>query len=295
MDQHSTENPPRRLQLSDVVFVPPPPPPPRRLPGLLKLTRRSPITAPPANMVVPICRKMHLTGETDPVSAFAFGPATSAQPLLRPTAYTTTCCRLHLQPSKTQAIIPGLMSCLPHPIRIWLGSWFPEWNLPPRTVLKKRKEGWDEEFNAEKANYAKLRPLQGVVIPRLFGELVYDSEKTLLLSNIGGPCLSTPEGALLELDDLRQMLRQALTATSHFRILQDDVRLDNFHFINGKIMVVDLETVNVILSDEDLAFGIDCAVERIARLYADYQYSLWDNGTISLIEYENRNLQTRQY
>ena len=151
-------------------------------------------------------------------------------------------------------------------------------------MLKKCKEGWDEEFDAEKANYAKLRPLQGVVIPRLFGELTYDNKRALLLSDLGGTCLSAPEGALLELDDLRRMLRQALTTTSHFRVLQDDVKLDNFHLVNGKIMVVDLETVNVILSDEDLAFGIDCAVERIARFYTDRQYSLWKNGVISLIE-----------
>ena len=47
--------------------------------------------------------------------------------------------------------------------------------------------------------YAKLRPLQGAVVPRLFGELQYNNIKALI-SDIGSVCLAAPEGSMLKLD-----------------------------------------------------------------------------------------------
>ncbi|KAK3940853.1 hypothetical protein QBC46DRAFT_458639 [Diplogelasinospora grovesii] len=107
-----------------------------------------------------------------------------------------------------------------------------------------QKEGWNEEFEIEKATYAKLRPF-------------------VLLLDIGGACLATPEGALLE----------ALTAFSQFRILQEDVKLDNFHLAGDKIMVVDLEKVSEEpLSDKQLEFGIKSVVNSLAECYKENQY-----------------------
>ncbi|KAM7209877.1 hypothetical protein V8F06_014742 [Rhypophila decipiens] len=61
------------------------------------------------------------------------------------------------------------------------------------TVNKKQKEGWEEEFHMEKAAYARLRPLQGIVIPEFLGEVRCDKTRAILLSDIGGACLATPE------------------------------------------------------------------------------------------------------
>lgn len=93
---------------------------------------------------------------------------------------------------------------LPRPAQVWFQSCFPEWALPGQLVLKKQKDGWDEEFETEKAMYAKLAPLQDVVIPRCFGQLRYEGTRALLLSDIGGVCLATPEGGLLDLGDFRR-------------------------------------------------------------------------------------------
>ncbi|KAK0701107.1 hypothetical protein B0T21DRAFT_379317 [Apiosordaria backusii] len=167
--------------------------------------------------------------------------------------------------------------------RAWFGSFFPEWNLPSRVVLKKEKKGWEEEFEMEKATYARLRPLQGTVIPKFLGELRCDNTRALLLSDIGGVCLATPEGALLEVADFRRMLYQALTAVSQFRILQEDIKLDNFHHIGDKIMVVDLERVSEEpLSDEQLDLGIKYAVDSLAARYEDNQFCFWEDGLITI-------------
>jgi len=48
---------------------------------------------------------------------------------------------------------------------------FPKWTLPARLILIKQKKNWEEEFKVEKAAYVKVRPLQGIVVLRLFGKL----------------------------------------------------------------------------------------------------------------------------
>ena len=80
--------------------------------------------------------------------------------------------RLNMQPSIVQWVLHAAVGCMPV-AQAWFRSSFPEWILPPRLVLKTMKKGWDEEFDNEKATYAKRRSLQGVVIPNLFGELRY--------------------------------------------------------------------------------------------------------------------------
>ncbi|KAL2758161.1 hypothetical protein ACRALDRAFT_1074870 [Sodiomyces alcalophilus JCM 7366] len=190
--------------------------------------------------------------------------------------------RLYIQPSLVQQLIESLVNVLPSPAQIWLESCFPEWTLPPRLVLKQQKEGWDEEFEMEKATYTKLRSLQDVVIPRCFGELKYENKRALLLSDIGGACLATAEGGLLEVADFRRMLRQALDALAPFGISQDDNKLDNYHVVGDKIMAVDLERVNVGLTPEIVSLHVDSTVKGLTQRYEDTQYDLWDSGLIAI-------------
>ncbi|KAK0655244.1 hypothetical protein B0T16DRAFT_314567 [Cercophora newfieldiana] len=194
--------------------------------------------------------------------------------------------RLHLQASFLQSILQTVLGYLPCAIQAWFELLFPEWTLPSRLILKKQKKNWEEEFEAEKAAYAKLHLLQGTVVPRLFGELQYDNTPALLMSDIGGVCLAAPEGGMLELDEFRRLVRQALTALSRFGVLQDDTKLDNFHLTDGRVMVVDLEMTSnenqEPLTDEQLEFGTDCAVDYLAKSYEDNQYCFWEDGILSV-------------
>lgn len=268
-------------------FSAPPPPRPRRPPGPLKLGPNFCAAVRPTKSIV--CSFL-LTGsiargryKTDTSKRFRFRTRN-----LSPTATLAddvhqNVLRLQVQPSVAQSVIQAVVGCLPSAIRTWFESSLPEWTLPSRLILKKHKEGWDDEFEMEKATYTKLRSLQGIVISRLFGELRYDNTRALLLSDIGGVCLATPEGSLLELADFRRLLYQALTTLSHFKILQEDVKLDNFHLTNDKVMIVDLEKVSEeSLSDEDLDFGIKSAVDSLAAFYERNQYYFWEEGLISI-------------
>ncbi|KAK3934945.1 hypothetical protein QBC46DRAFT_424450 [Diplogelasinospora grovesii] len=185
-------------------------------------------------------------------SSFAFGRASSAQPPRRADGVHQNVLRLHVQPCIVQRFIQVLVGSLPSRIRAWFDSSFPEWNLPSRV-----------KFEMEKATYAKLRPLQGIVIPKFFGELRYDNAGALLLSDIGGACLATPKGALLE-------LCQAMTALSQFRILQDTTRSSIIFTSQGdKIMIADLERMS------------NPPLNNLTKYYEDNQYVFWEDGLIN--------------
>lgn len=191
--------------------------------------------------------------------------------------------RLQVQSSTIHSIVQTIVGYLPSAIRTWFESAFPEWAIPSQLIVKKLKENWDEEFEREKATYAQLRPLQGTVIPKLFGEVRYENTRALLLSDIGGACLAMPEGGLLELADLRRLLNEVFASFVPFRILQDDTKLDNFHLVGDKIMCVDLEMFSEEpLSDKDLDFVIPCEVNRLVKFYEDHQYCMWKDGFVSV-------------
>ncbi|KAJ3528240.1 hypothetical protein NM208_g10293 [Fusarium decemcellulare] len=69
-----------------------------------------------------------------------------------------------------------------------------------------------------------LKPAQGHVIPIFFGQVEYDDTRVLILSDIGGACLVTPEGAVLLKDiiqDLYQIMVQVSTYDSMGRSSRD--------------------------------------------------------------------------
>lgn len=175
-----------------------------------------------------------------------------------------------------------LLSYFPAVIACWLRKNLREWCLPESIVLKAAKDGWDEEFEREKATYEYLQPLQGVTIPRYYGCLDYEGKKALVLSNIGGACLATPEGAVLDERDLRELVMEALTALTSMGVAYDDTKLDNFHLVtdNGrdKIMIVDLEIVDQSLSEDDLAFTTECEMNHLIRLYRMHLDCLQHDG-----------------
>ncbi|KAK3323008.1 hypothetical protein B0H66DRAFT_555649 [Apodospora peruviana] len=64
------------------------------------------------------------------------------------------------------------------------------------------------------------------------------------------------------------MLHQALVTFSQFKVLPDDINLDNFHYTGDRVLIVDLETVSrKPLSDEYLDLGIKSTVDTLAKFY----------------------------
>lgn len=166
----------------------------------------------------------------------------------------------------------------------WLRSRYPEWTLPCNIVLKSQKPDWEEEFDTEKATYTLLQPLQGLVIPRYHGQITYDGTRALILSDIGGKCIATPEGAVLREEELRPLFEKALKALMDHGVSHDDIKLDNFHLVEDgteeRVMVVDLERVDVGLEQEDRDIMLRANVNQLMRWYKGHLECLKEDGVL---------------
>jgi hypothetical protein len=182
--------------------------------------------------------------------------------------------QLRIHASTLQLAFQALLCWLPAPLRSWADSSFPEWVLPANIVLKQQKDGWDEEFDTEQATYDKLKCLQGLIIPTCYGQVQCEGRRALVLSDIGGACVATPEGAVLREKDIRPLFDQALSALASQGISHDDMKLDNFHLVrhgsNRAIMVVDLERVNELAPDKDRAWIVEGDVDFLMRAYRNH-------------------------
>ncbi|KAM6520135.1 hypothetical protein FALCPG4_013686 [Fusarium falciforme] len=136
----------------------------------------------------------------------------------------------------------------------------------------------------EKAAYEKLEPVQGSVIPRCFGQIEYDGKRALILSDIGGYCIATPEGAVLDEKDFRPLLKKALTSISKPGVSHNDNKLDNFHLVteDGKdrVMIVDLEMVDTGLSEADFAFAAEASEDFLIQQYRQHLECMEYDGVL---------------
>ncbi|KAH7272868.1 hypothetical protein B0J15DRAFT_543461 [Fusarium solani] len=157
--------------------------------------------------------------------------------------------------------------------------------IPTMVESIKQKEYWENEFELEKAAYEILKPLQGRFIPIYFGQIDYDNTRALLLSDIGGACLATLEGAVLRHDELQPLLEETLTALVNAGVSHDDLKLDNFHLVENdrggdRIIAVDLQRVDMGLSGKQEAFAVKCAIDLLMQAQKVYLERLEHDGLL---------------
>ncbi|QUC23418.1 uncharacterized protein UV8b_07659 [Ustilaginoidea virens] len=194
---------------------------------------------------------------------------------------------LHLQicPSIIDRMIDRLLDLLLTSWRDRVGRYFPEWNLPPCLILKMCKKNWDKEFEVEKSTYKALEIIQGTRIPNFYGELKYNGKKAILISDIGGVCLGDPAGAVLEIPDFLDLMKEALTDLGRFHIQPDDIKLNNFRLVNGRIMVIDFEMVlDKFDTNEDCAREILGLTYWLGRQYEGRQSCHLADGLITQVK-----------
>ncbi|KAK7402701.1 hypothetical protein QQX98_011565 [Neonectria punicea] len=192
--------------------------------------------------------------------------------------------RMRIQKTFLERAIQFVLSLAPRAFASWVQDRLPEWCLPEKIVFKKQKEGWDEEFDQEKAAYAKLRPIQGITVPRFYGAIAYNDTRAMILSDIGGACVASPEGAVLDEKDFYQLLYKATTSLTDLGVSHDDSKLDNLHLVTedgkDKIMMVDLERVDMDLSEDDFAFAAQSKAEFLSRQYRGHLRTLEYDGML---------------
>lgn len=135
----------------------------------------------------------------------------------------------------------------------------------------------------ERATYERLACLQGLVIPDYYDEVQCEGTLALVLSDIGGACVATQEGAVLSEHDMRLLLSQALHALGSQGIMHNDLKLDNFHLVDsGKqkaIMAVDLERSGE-LPEKDWKRLVQHDVNHVMRMYKSHLDCLEHDGLL---------------
>jgi hypothetical protein len=121
--------------------------------------------------------------------------------------------------------------------------------LPRTVVVKQQKDGWKEEFENEQKVYERLEKLQGIVIPRYFGQGLFNQVPALILSEVAGTTLLELARSNRDIQEeiLETQITKALHAFTKFGAVYWDQRLDNFLLCdmgqNSGVMIVDLEEV----------------------------------------------------
>jgi hypothetical protein len=149
--------------------------------------------------------------------------------------------RLSTQPTILDVAIRCAANWLPSFARKWLQRFLPGPFLPPTVIIKKLKPTWDAEFDHEKSIYQKLKPLQGHVIPILYGEGSCDGTRALVLSDVGGVSLYGDQVRCLSESRIKEMLRPALRAILSMGVEPGDENPRNFHLVEDRIFILDFE------------------------------------------------------
>lgn len=211
--------------------------------------------------------------------------------------------QLHLAPSAVAWLISRFTRLLPGLSQSWVERFFPERFLPSNVILKseKRQDGENgailrELFDTEVKAYNRLKPIQGVVVPRCYGIARFNGDRALVLERLGGVSLASPEGSTLKLEELSELLQSCYRALHAFGVHYDDPHPINFQLVDGKIMALDFERVSFDLSTEDNELFMKLNVEDLASRYRRLQVYFWRGGLLEAARYDfQRQLMARRY
>ncbi|KAL6410858.1 Protein kinase-like domain [Ilyonectria robusta] len=130
--------------------------------------------------------------------------------------------------------------------------------LPDRVVLMKVKPGWLEEFENEKHIYERLQSLQGRVIPHFFGEAQFEGTRALILSEVVGIMPWEQKLPPIQADEFKELVEVAFQELNALGLACDDIKLDNLILVQGRVVLVDLESVyEVPLEHREYVFNSD--------------------------------------
>lgn len=193
---------------------------------------------------------------------------------------------VRIHPSAIATLAVTLARCLPTSVRSWVEACFPEWFLPERVVLKTHKRGDVEDeiangyIDTEIEAYRRLTPVQGLLIPRCFGEARYNGARALVIEDVGGHSLESPEGALLTIEELAPMLQECYRGLRAFGVGHGDPLPGNFHIVQGRIIALDLEMAEFDPPTEKLELRIGTDTENVLEAYSRNRKVLRSEGLL---------------
>ncbi|KPM39094.1 hypothetical protein AK830_g7458 [Neonectria ditissima] len=202
-------------------------------------------------------------------------------------SYHPNVLRLRIHPSSAQRVIGLVTNLFPRRICSFVKSAFPEWFLPDNLILKKERDGKEDEYgdpdelmDMEVKAYKKLKSLQGIVIPNFYGQVRFNEARAIILQDIGGVSLAEPAGATLDFDTFSTLLQECCCALQSCGVTPEDHQLGNFVLVENKIMAVDLEMVSFDKPTEYTRTSMWNGITWMARLYRDRRAYLRKQGLL---------------
>ncbi|KAJ5585032.1 uncharacterized protein N7459_004832 [Penicillium hispanicum] len=108
-------------------------------------------------------------------------------------------------------------------------------------------EGRKKEYLHEIKAYMILKPLQGTVIPRFYGQTIYDSSPAMILSDVDGINLDPFSGSYYwdRRWKLGTQLEIALKCLWSYGVILERAVLSNFLWVDKeRVMIIDLSLVS---------------------------------------------------
>ncbi|KAI1113868.1 hypothetical protein F5Y14DRAFT_416882 [Nemania sp. NC0429] len=137
--------------------------------------------------------------------------------------------------------------------------------------MKSQRKEEEELFETELRAYHQLKAVQGILVPKLYGQVKHNRTKFLLLEDVGGVSLSSPEGALLDLEKVSELLQECFRTLHSFNVHQLDPNPGNYQLVDGKLKALDFEIVDFELSEDDKAFFLTTRISAILEYYRNMQ------------------------
>ncbi len=193
--------------------------------------------------------------------------------------------RLVLHPTATVRLISLCIKRLPLFARSYVKNLFPEWFLPGHIILKTQKAGVEDEILQELSYtelkaYDRLKAVQGILVPICYGRVLYRGTTALLLEELGGVSLASPEGGTLGLRELSELLQICHRAMHVFGVLQSDLQMGNFQLVDGKLLVMDFERVEFDLSLDRHTHFMASQIEQLVENYRNMQLRYKSDGLL---------------
>lgn len=153
-------------------------------------------------------------------------------------------------------------------LQSWVSAIFPKWTLPPTVILKTSKpDAYPESFDNEVSIYKRLKSIQGNVVPVCYGEAKYQGHRALILSDIGGNSLYSPQIPVLTKEDFTEKMSKAIGALHQLGVEHDDNFLPNYHLVNDRIFILDHE-MSQLVEEEDKKLYME---DDISQLWSHLQ------------------------
>ncbi|KAI0868497.1 hypothetical protein GGS24DRAFT_482232 [Hypoxylon argillaceum] len=143
--------------------------------------------------------------------------------------------------------------------------------MPRSLIMKPQRKGQEEEFETERRAYRQLKPVQGILVPKLYGQVKCNGTRWLLIQDVGGVPLASPEGALLEIKKLSELLEECFRTLHSFDVHQLDPNPGNYQLVGGKLKALDFGDVDFDLSEDDKEYFLATRISTILRYYRNMQ------------------------